>query len=363
MIRMTKKYTALIDVDTLLVHSALAGQETSVIVTHKETGWTKEFKNQTEFFGAWQKKDGGWLAQVNTNKIEKGLDPVSPDAFTIEQKVELIPNTTTDDGTIITPEIVVKGRFKNKIESIINQPWCRDFKICYGVGRNFRYDIAQTVPYKSSRPEKPILFDVVRDYMLRKYKDQMLTSEGVESDDLMGQELHKAWVRAKRKHHNLDTVGVFIDKDIAQFPCIQYNFDKPELGLVEIHPLDAAKNLATQLLMGDTIDTIPGLPRLPDELHIKYKLRKSGKGLGEKTARGMVDSALTPKEAFERVVEAYKAYYGEVRMQFVSYAGSFSDRNWLDHLNEQFRLLRMRTDVTKDVGHVKDFLKKMGIEV
>ena len=35
---MTKQYTAIIDVDTLLVHAALAGQETSVIVKHKKTG-------------------------------------------------------------------------------------------------------------------------------------------------------------------------------------------------------------------------------------------------------------------------------------------------------------------------------------
>lgn len=359
---MSKQYTALIDVDTLIVHSALAGQETSVIVTHKETGWKKEFSNQTEFFGTWQRKDGGWLAQVNAGKIEKGLEPISPDAFTIEQKVSLIDETLDDNGNAITPEVIVKGRFKNKIESIVNQPWCRDFKICYGIGRNFRYDIAQTVPYKSNRPDKPILFDVVRDYMLWKYKDHMLTAEGVESDDIMGQELYKAWMRAKRRHENLDTVAVFIDKDIAQFPCIQYNFDKPELGLVEIHPLEAAKNLATQLLMGDTIDSIPGLPKLHEELLERYKLRKT-KGIGEKTARGVVESASSPREVFERVVEAYKLYYGEARLQFVSYDSVFSDRNWLDHLNEQFRLLRMRTAITKDVGHVRDFLSKLEIEV
>jgi len=358
----SKQYTALIDVDTLIVHSALAGQVTSVIVTHKDTSWKKEFSNQTEFFGAWQKKDGGWLAQVNADKIEKGLEPVSPDAFTIEQKVSLIAETLADDGNTITPEVIVKGRFKNKIESIVNQPWCKDFKICYGIGRNFRYDIAQTIPYKSNRPDKPILFDVVRDYMLWKYKDHMLTAEGVESDDIMGQELHKAWMRAKRKHENLDTVAVFIDKDIAQFPCIQYNFDKPELGLVEIHPLEAAKNLATQLLLGDTIDSIPGLPKLPEELLERYKLRKT-KGIGEKTARGVVESASSPREVFERVVEAYKDYYGEARLQFVSYDSVVSDRNWIDHLNEQFRLLRMRTDITKDVGHVKDFLSKLEIGV
>jgi hypothetical protein len=359
---MTKKYTAVIDIDTLIVHSALAGQTSSVIVTHKDTGWSKEFKNQTEFFGAWQKKDGGWLAEVNAKKVEKGLEPVSPDAFTVETKVDLIPDHLADDGTIITPEIVVKGRFKSKIEFIANQDWCKDFKICYGIGKNFRYDIAETVPYKNARVPKPILFDVVRDYMLWKYKDHLITAENVETDDIMTQEMWKAWLRSGRNIDKLDTVACFIDKDLAQFPCLQYNFDKPELGLVPITPLQAAKNLAVQMLMGDAIDTIPGLPALPEELCKKYKLRKT-KGLGETTAKGVVSDAQDAKDVFERVVEAYKLYYGEARMQFVSHDGVFTDRNWLDHMNEMFRLLRMRSDITKDAGHVKDFLSKLGIGV
>lgn len=359
---MTKKYTAIIDVDTLIVHSALAGQETSVLVTHKETGWKREFKNQTEFFGHHIKKSGGWLAQVNASKKEKGQSEVSPDDFTIEQKVKLVDDVPSEDGTIITPEIIVKGRFKNKIEAIANQPWCKDFKICYGVGKNFRYDIAETVPYKSERPSKPLLFEVVRDYMLWKYKDHLVTAEGVESDDIMTMLMWQAWMRSKRNHDNLDTVAVYIDKDLSQTPCLHYNFDKPELGLVKITPLEAAKNLGVQMLMGDTIDTIPGLPSLPDEMYLEYSLRKT-KGLGEKTARGVVASASTPKEVFERVVRAYKGYYGDVRMQFVSHNGVFTDRGWLDHLNEMYRLLRMRTDITKDVGHVKDFLSRVEIEV
>lgn len=359
---MTKKYTAIIDVDTLIVHSALAGQETSVLVTHKETGWKRDFKNQTEFFGHHSKKEGGWLAEVNAKKVEKGMEPASPDDFILEPQVRLIEDQYTDNGDVVSAETIVKGRFKNKIEAITNQSWCKDFKICYGVGKNFRYDIAETIPYKNERADKPLLFEVVRDYMLWKYKDHLVTAEGVESDDIMSMLMWQAWMRSKRNHDNLDTVAVYIDKDLSQTPCLHYNFDKPELGLVKITPLEAAKNLGVQMLMGDNIDTIPGLPKLPDEMYKAYSLRKTA-GLGEKTARGLVDTAKSPKDVFERVIEAYKGYYGDVRMQFVSHRGVFTDRDWLDHLNEMYRLLRMRTDITKDVGHVKDFLARMGIEV
>lgn len=361
MILMTKQYTALIDVDTLIVHAGIAGQETYVTVTHNTTGWTKEFKNQTEFFGDHHKKAGGWLGEINKRKEKRGLPVVSPDAFTIEAGVRLIENVVHNNGTVITPEQIVKGRFKSKIEAITNQPWCKDFKICYGTGTNFRYDIAETVPYKNERPSKPLLFDVVRDYMLHKYKDHMITAENVESDDILTSELHEAWIRAKRKHENLDTVACFIDKDISQFPCLHYNFDKPELGLVEITPIEAAKNLASQMLQGDTVDSIPGLPKLTDELHKKYSIRRSAKGLGEKTARALLKDVDTPTEVFERVVEAYRGFYGEEKKPFTSFREEVSERNWLDHLNEQFRLLKMRSVVDEDVGHVKDFLTKLEV--
>lgn len=357
-----KQYTAIVDIDTLIIHAALAGQETSVLVTHKDTKWNKTFNNQTAFFGHFKKKEGGWLAELNSKKIEKGLEPVSPDAFEITPIITKIADQYTEDGSVITAETVVKGRFKNKIEAITKQDWCKDFKICFGTGVNFRYDIAQTQPYKSERPVKPLLYETVRDYMLWKYKDKMLIVDGVETDEIVTQEVWKGWIKAKRDFTKLDVVAAFIDKDLSQFPCLWYNFDKPEEGLVKITPLEAVKNLAKQCLMGDTIDTIPGLPKLPEYMYEQYSIRKT-KGIGAATADNLLSACETPKEVFERVIEAYKGYYGEEMKEFVSFRGDASERNWLDHLNEQFRLLRMRTDVSKDVGHVRDFLKAMEIEV
>ena len=209
------KYTAIIDVDTLIIHAALAGQETSVLVTHKDTKWTKTFKNQTEFFGHFKKKEGGWIAELNTKKVEKGLDPVPADAFEITPIVTKIADQFTEDGTVITADTVVKGRFRNKIAAITSQGWCKDFKICFGTGKNFRYDIAQTQPYKNERPVKPLLYEVVRDYMLSKYKDKMIIVDGVETDEIVTQEVWKAWVKAKRSHENLSAVACYIDKDLT----------------------------------------------------------------------------------------------------------------------------------------------------
>lgn len=356
---MTKQYTAIIDVDTLIIHAALAGQRSSVIARHKKTGWEKLFNNQTEFFGHYLKREGGWLSELNAKREDD--KKVSPDDFELISVIEKVEDVLNPNGQIITPEMIVKGRFKAKIEAITNQPWCKDFKICFATGKSFRYDVAQTQPYKNSRPAKPLLYEVVRDYMLRKYKDNILTADGVESDELVTQELWNAWIRSGKDHSKLDAVGVWCDKDLGQAAQIHYNFDKPELGLVEISSLEAVKSLAAQHLSGDTIDSIQGLPELHPDLYKKYGIRKAGKpGLGAKTAQALIDPCETPKEVFERVVEAYKAYYTEPK-EFTTFRGDVLNWGWMDHLNEQFRLLRMRTDVNKDVGHVSEFLDKLGV--
>lgn len=360
---MIKKYTTLIDVDTLIFHAALAGQESSVIVRHKRTGWERSFKNKTLFQGHHSKREGGWLAELNQSKAEKGLPVVSPDDFEITPITNLIEEQCSlEDGRVITGEAVVKGRFKSKIQAILNQPWCKDIKICFGVGENFRYDIAQTTPYKQNRPDKPLLHSVVKDYMLKNYKKELVIYEGVETDEIVTMLMCEAWEKSGKDHNKLDVVAVYVDKDLSQYPCIHYNFDKPEDGLQIITQLQATKNLAIQCLKGDTIDSIPGLPKLPIEMYSKYGLRKPTKpGIGDKTADSLISPCTDEQDVFNRVVEAYRGYYGDDIEQFTSFRGEVSERNWLDHLNEQWRLLRMRSDVTKDVGHVKDYLKSLGV--
>lgn len=349
---------AVIDIGTLLVHSALAAQQSKVVVTNKNTGKKAEFKNITEFWGHHKKKEGGVLAQVNAKRLEQGKEILLPEDFDVETVTYLVENED------VSPEAIVCGRLKNKIEAITNQSWCSDFVICHGVGDNFRYAEAHTQPYKSSRPDKPILLDKVKDFMLHKYKNNLHIVEGVEDDDIVTQYLWQSWVKSGKDHSKLGCVGVYIDKDISQTPCLNYNFDKPELGLIKIDSLKAAKNLAEQLLKGDDCDTIPGLAFLDDSLFKKYGLRKpKGGTIGEKTAEGVFKDTESIPEIFSRVVEAYKLCYGEDGQEFTSFRGEKFERNWLDHLNEQFQLLRMRTNVNKPVGHVSEFLNRVGAVV
>lgn len=349
---------AIIDIDTLLIHSALAAQENYVTVTHKVTGDVMEFPTQTDFFGDWRKKNGGWIGKQNKDLEANGMPLLDAADYEVTQNSRLITDRD-EEGNIFPPEAIVKGRLNSKINFITSQPWCTDFIIPFGQGKNFRYEIAQTQAYKQGRPPKPLLYDTVKDYLLYKYKDHLDIVTDVETDDRVCQLLWEAWVRSGRNHDNLDSVGVFIDKDITQVPCFWYNFDKPEIGLTKITSVDAARSLAKQMLLGDQTDSILGLPKLATELHEKYRIRKST-SLGATTADNLLKGVHTPKEMFERVVESYRALYGDDKKPWISFRGDNLEWDYLDYMDETFKLVRMQVN-GKPVEHVSEFLKKLGV--
>lgn len=344
---------AIIDIGTILVHAALAAQTSKVVVTHKRSGRQKEFDNSTQFWGHHSKKAGGWLQDTNDVRVEKGLTPFSIEDFELETHTDLI------SGLDVSPEAVACGRLNNKIKSITENDWCDDFVICLGTGENFRYSQAQTQPYKHGRTAKPLLLEYVKEYMVRKYKKNLIVVSNVEDDDIVASILWEDWIKAKGNHSDLSTVGVFVDKDIKQVPCLHYDFDNPQNGLTKITEEQAHHYFAIQMLCGDGTDSIPSLPALDESLVREWGIRKT-KGLGKKTAEAILDGQTT-QGIYERVWEAYKAFYGIEKQPFTSFRGEVFEWNWLDHMNERFQLLRLRRDVTKPVGHVNDFLLGCGV--
>jgi hypothetical protein len=346
---------AIIDVDTLLYNAALAAQEPYVIVKNKQ-GKEKEFRNQTEFFGHYSKKDGGWLAEQNAKRVAKGLEPISADEYEITHHVRLV-----SDGEV-SPEVIAKGRFKRSIQAIMEQPWCKDIIICYGRGTNFRHSEAHTQAYKSNRADKPLLLKVVTEYMEKRYADKIVYGDNCESDDVCYSLAYKAWLRSGRNFDNLDVVLCAVDKDAKQCPCDMFNYNAPDQGLTRITPLEAATYLGEQMLKGDSTDTIKGLPQLPPELCTKYNIRKS-KTIGDTTATNYLKGCVSPTEVFERVVEAYRAYYGDEKKEFTSFRGEVLRWNWLDYFNEALQLLRMRVDYTTPNVHGSGFLLQLRVKV
>ena len=86
------------------------------------------------------------------------------------------------------------------------------------------------------------------------------------------------------------SVIISIDKDLNMIPGWHYNPDKDSLYFVEY--LEGMKWFYKQLLMGDSVDNIPGI-----------------KGIGIKKAEKLIDPLETLKEMYDLIYDKYSNVY------------------------------------------------------
>lgn len=301
---MNKKHL-LIDADSLIYKSACIIQSNPIIVTHELSKRKKQFENKTAF--------NEWLA--GEGKV-KGY---CKDMFIVEDN----PQQTED----ISHALHI---LKNKVESIVSKPFANEYTLFIGGDYNYRKDVATILPYKGNRPAKPLAFDDVRNYLLNKYKKNIVVAEGQEAEDAISIIAHSEYQKA-RKTRNREDMGVIvcgIDKDLrANIPGWHWNYDT-EGDVFWLTDLEVAKNFYTQCLIGDRgTDNIPGVTVVSDTIKTKYNLRSSKGGIGEKSAESILNGCKTEKEMASRVLECYKE--------------GFKD-DWEKHIVENALLLRLR---------------------
>ena len=344
------------DFDTPIYKAATSMQENYIIVTHVPSGNKKEFSNKTEFYGGWKNKDGGWLADINFDRVESGKEPFLVEDFEIEELSRLTDEVDNHVEEALKGIDYSVGKLKKLVPA-------NDYQLVIGGKENFRYDLAQEVPYKGQRVEKPLIFAELRDAFLRKYASKIFIAEGREADDYLsekGYENYRHFMKTGVWKYCLS----YIDKDIDMVVSPHVNPNKPELGIIYNSPLEAAKCYASQLLTGDkSVDNILGLPSLTEDIRDKYGIKKTN-GLGKATADKLLDPCDTPKECFERVVEAYKSYYGPRKKHtFTNFRDEELKWGWKDFLSERANLLWMyRTEDCKyDI--FEDTFKGLGVKV
>ena len=163
---------------------------------------------------------------------------------------------------------------------------------------NFRSRIAFTAPYNAGSGNKPYHYDNIKAFL--KGTRDCIEIEGFEADDLIGILLTKS----PEKY-----VCCTRDKDLRQIPGWHFGWElgnQPQFGpfLVEGFghiELDAKKKIRgwgekffyAQLLMGDRVDTIPGI-----------------EGMGDVGAFKIISPCQDSNEALKACIEAYKASYG-----------------------------------------------------
>lgn len=342
----------ILDADTPVLRAALSVQKNYVIVRRKSDGKEARYDNITLFWGHWKNKKGGQLAKINDLRVEKGLEPYKPEDFEVEECAELNPEIENHLEKAVEQFDYFVGKIKR-----LNL--AKDYLLGIGGTGNFRHDLAQILPYKGARKDKPLLFAETKEAIIQKYQRRVEVVNNEEVDDwcgIKGFENYKHFLKTGKWKYVLG----FVDKDLQQIISPQFNYGDDDPKVIIPTPFDAAKAFCTQCLAGDKgTDNIQGLPNFTDEIRQKYELGKT-KGIGKATALKYLESCETIKDLFSRVVEAYKSYYGTEKQEFVSHRGEALMWDWVDYLQDNAQLLWLRRE-KDEAYHICTTLDKLGI--
>lgn len=248
------------------------------------------------------------------------------DADVLRMEVGSVGQHVDEEGNIVMRSWdFVEQLLDGKIHEICELTWSdeppvlfltscpRTHKILHRKGNvefqpNFREDVAVTKPYKGTRKgDKPLHYDNITAYMINCFK--CIVAEGCEADDLLAYEQTKALARGE------ETIICTRDKDLRMVQGHQFGWacgKQEAYGPRVVSVEEGLKTFCMQMLTGDTVDNIPGVPRI-----------------GPKKAADILEGKETYEEMLKAVREAYRAFYGDA---------------WADHMTEQGKLLWMCTE-------------------
>jgi 5'-3' exonuclease len=172
--------------------------------------------------------------------------------------------------------------FDKRIERILRETGAETYQLFLSGKENFRNEIAKTKVYKGTRKEeKPPHFNNLTAYI--KGMENCTVTEGIEADDAMSIEQIKAIEKDKRlapQEYPEETIICSRDKDLRQVPGWHYGWEigaQPSfgpkfidtLGWIDLDRTGSSPKLkgggykffCSQLLTGDIVDNIPGLPK------------------------------------------------------------------------------------------------------
>lgn len=169
---------------------------------------------------------------------------------------------------------------KTSLEGVLADVKAKQHRIFLSGPHNFRTALAVTKPYKGNRTEaKPTYYKEVGEYLVSQYGAE--TTDGIEADDAIGIAAMEA------KTQGREFVVVSNDKDLDQIPGQHYDWVKKDF--YNVSAKEAKTAFFTQLLSGDAVDNIPGLP-----------------GVGKVTAAKMLAECKNPDEMWAVVRKEYE---------------------------------------------------------
>jgi 5'-3' exonuclease len=165
------------------------------------------------------------------------------------------------------PESHTLHSCKQFINQMLEETGADTYKIYLTGKGNFRYKVRED--YKANRKgaDKPVHYQLVRDYLVKKFKAQVV--DGMEADDALalGQQS--------------DTAIASIDKDLLMVEGRHYNYGK--CTWQDVTAKQGEYFFYKQMLTGDRVDNITGI-----------------RGLGEKKASKLLDT--TPRKDWDETI-------------------------------------------------------------
>lgn len=215
---------------------------------------------------------------------------------------------TFEDGELL-PDSLLQRKIDEKLKDIQKRAGCESFRgYLTDSSSNFRNHVATILPYKGNRSgnPKPPKWDMLRQYLLDTYPDQVKEVVGYEADDQLAidqwigwMEDDYSWCPITTPNHDWKTIICSPDKDLMMVPGWHYNWQHDEKKFVT--EIEGLRFFYKQLLTGDMTDNIKGL----------Y-------GVGPKsTLVKKLDDLYTEEEMFNHVFSAYQDRFGSYAMSFI----------------------------------------------
>lgn len=278
---------------------------------------------------AWVTPEGDVIEEFNNAKEAKEYKTDAEEFFGLDTS-----EWARTDWLVVKEEDVAIKAADNILKDIMSEVKSKKYLLYMTGDDNHRDRKAEVVKYKVSREDmvRPERLKAVRRHILDNHGAKII--EGLECDDVISVVGYKGYVADPESPK---TCIVNIDKDLFGTPLVNYDFVKNEWKYITEY--EANKWMFIQILMGDSIDDIRGLPNISTELRKKYGCRK-GKSIGEKTAEKILEGSEDIQEMYRRTLECYIDYYGYWTL-FKTWYGKNVVRDASDMLDEQAELVFM----------------------
>lgn len=285
------------DYDYMKYSIASVCEQRSIVVTHRKSGNQKEFPTRTEFYGHYLKKEGGWLAERNKERIADDKEPWTAEDFDISDK------------QVAEPVSHMNNIVKQHIAGIQKILGASSYYGYLGVGQSWRVEASTILEYKGNRVDtlKPLMLDEISDYLKRSHSAQDIS--GLEADDVV--------IIDCVKNPKLTLVGV--DKDYYGCePITLFNPDK----MTEPLRIDGLGKLwieEKKKQSGKVEKTVRGMGRkwfyfqvLSGDTSDNYCANSAtATKWGDMSAYKLLDPCKDDAECWRTVIGAYKKLYPE----------------------------------------------------